>query len=336
MRATRKKILGSRILPVLRALAPWVSVGCVVLALLPRAGELKTCLDRLSIGWLALPFSLCVVYRFLNAGVWAWILEALGHPLPYVRAMRAWLTSESLRWLPGSVWGFCSRVDAARNLGVPGVIASLSLPVELTITVASWGIVALAGVMASGLGERLFSSYGNWLLAIGAAAAASLAALRLGWPLLVRKRWFCNGLEHLRAVLKLRLDVGSLIRSGLFYTALNGLNGLGFWLILVGMGYQHAVSPTMAVGANAAGWLIGFFALGVPGGIGVREAGAALLLTPNLPWQEAAMAAVLWRVVQIVAELAGLLPWLFIGYERTSAAGNMLSKEVLSPKASQL
>ncbi len=334
--ATRKRSLGSRILSTLRALAPWVAVGCVVLALIPRAGELESSLDRLSIGWLALSFSLCVVYRFLNAGIWAWILEALGHPVPFLRALRAWLTSESLRWLPGSVWGFCSRVDAARNLGVPTVIASISLPVELTITVISWSVVACVGVLVSGERARLFSTYGNWLLAMGAAAVAALVTLRLGWPLLVRQRWFCKGLERLQAVLKLHLDVGSLIRSGLFYTALNGLNGLGFWLILAGMGYQHAVSPSLAVGVNAVGWLIGFFALGVPGGIGVREAGAALLLTPNLPWQEALLAAVLWRAVQIGAELAGLLPWLFIGYGRTAPGGSVLPKEVLSPKASQL
>jgi glycosyltransferase 2 family protein len=336
MRATRKKGLGSRILPVLRALAPWVAVGCVVLALLPRAGELKTCLDRLSIGWLVLSFSLCVFYRFLNAGIWAWILKALGHPLPYGRAMRAWLTSESLRWLPGSVWGFCSRVDAARNLGVPGVVASLSLPVELTITIASWGIVALAGVLVSGLGGRLFASYGYSLVPIGVAMMTTLVVLGIGWPLLVRQDRFRAGLERVQALLKLRFDAGQLIHSGLSYIALNAVNGLGFWLTLAGMGYRHAVSPPLAIGVNAAGWLLGFFALGVPGGIGVREAGTALLLIPNLPWQEAALAALLWRAVQIGAELAGLLPWLFIGYGRTSAAGSVLPKELLSAKASQL
>jgi uncharacterized membrane protein YbhN (UPF0104 family) len=82
--------------------------------------------------------------------------------------------------------------------------------------------------------------------------------------------------------------------------------------MLSGMGYQHTVSPAAAIGANAAGWLAGFFAIGVPGGIGVREAGAALLLSPIMPWQEAALAAALWRVLQIVAELVSLLPWLFL------------------------
>jgi uncharacterized membrane protein YbhN (UPF0104 family) len=94
---------------------------------------------------------------------------------------------------------------------------------------------------------------------------------------------------------------------------------LGFWLILTGMGYGHAVSPALAICANAIGWLIGFFAIGVPGGIGVREAGTALFLAPVMPWQEAVLAGILWRVVQIVAELASLVPWLFVRESGESA-----------------
>jgi uncharacterized membrane protein YbhN (UPF0104 family) len=317
MSETQRNTFGLRVLAALRALAPWLAVGCVALALLPRAAELRSCFDRLGIGWLTLSFLLCAVYRFLNAGIWAWILTALGHRIPYLKAMRAWLTSESLRWLPGSVWGFCSRVDAARTLRVPGVIASLSLPVELTITIVSWGIVALASILASGLGARLWATYGNWFGSLGVAAVATLVALALGWPLLVRQRWVRTASERLLKVLKLKLDAGLLIRSGLLYTALNALNGLGFWLILAGMGYQRTVSPIMAVGVNATGWLIGFFAIGVPGGIGVREAVAALLLTPSLPWPEAMLASIIWRAVQIGAELATVLPWLFFGYGST-------------------
>jgi uncharacterized membrane protein YbhN (UPF0104 family) len=304
---------------------------------MPRAGELRSCLGRLGIGWLALSFLLCTVYRFLNAGIWVWILKALGHRIPYLKAMRAWLTSESLRWLPGSVWGFCSRVDAARTLGVPGMIASLSLPVELIVTIVSWGIVALGGVLASGLGARLWATYGNWFVPLATTALAILAVLALGWPLLVRQRWFRTASERLHRVLKLKLDAGLLIRSGLLYTVLNGLNGLGFWLILAGMGYQRTISPTLAVGVNAVGWLIGFFAVGVPGGIGVREAGASLLLTPIIPWPEAALAAIIWRAVQIAAEMATLLPWLFFGYGRSVAKSDALNrassaKEALAAK----
>jgi hypothetical protein len=136
------------------------------------------------------------------------------------------------------------------------------------------------------------------------------------WPALARQSWFRSGLERAQALLELRFDRGPLVRSALFYTFLNATNGFGFWLILAGMGYGRIISPALAIFVNAIGWLIGFFAIGVPGGIGVREAGAALFLVPFIPWREALLAGILWRVVQIVAELASLIPWLFLAGSR--------------------
>jgi glycosyltransferase 2 family protein len=314
------KILALQILQTFRLLIPWLAVGCVFLALLPRAGELTRCLDRLCIEWIAMALALCLVYRLLNAGVWAWILESLGHRVPYFGAMRVWLTSESLRWLPGSIWGLCTRVDGARGLGVPATIASLSLPVELTITITSWGCVAFVGLAVSGLGTRFLLSCANWLAPICTTVVAAPVVVRLGWPILARQPWFRAYRERLQAVSKSQINPGSLTRSALFYAALNAINGLGFWLILIGMGYQHAVSPALAIGVNAVGWLVGFFAIGVPGGIGVREAGAAFLLGSVMPWQEAVLAGVLWRIVQLAAELASLLPWLFVGNGKARAS----------------
>jgi glycosyltransferase involved in cell wall biosynthesis len=306
------KAVGSQILRSLRLAAPWLALGCVVLALVPRAGELKQCLYRLSVEWLTMALVLCLLYRLLNAGVWTWILASLGHRVPYFKGMQVWLTSESLRWLPGSIWGFCSRVDGARSLGVPATIASLSLPVELIVTIASWSIVAVVSLYSSGVGGRLLVSGAQWLPAVCATVIAGPIVLSVAWPVLARQSWFRSGLERAQALCKMRLNRGSLVRSTLFYTALNTMNGLGFWLILTGMGYGHNVSPALAICVNAIGWLVGFFAIGVPGGIGVREAGAALLLIPVMPWQEAVLAGVLWRAVQIVAELASLLPWFFV------------------------
>ncbi len=320
---------GSRALGILRRSIPWIAVGCVVFALMPRANELRLCLSRMSGGYLGIALALCLAYWFLNAGVWAWILEALGYPIPYVTGMRTWLTSESLRWLPGSIWGFCSRVDAARRLGVPVTIASISLPVELSVVIVSWGIVAVGGLAISGLGIRLVTLGAKWVVPAITLLAFFVIAGSILRPIVSRQPWFKAALERVKAILKLDLRRPVLIRSGVVYILLNSVHGLGFWLMLAGMGYQHTVSPAAAIGANAAGWLLGFFAIGVPGGIGVREAGAALLLSPIMPWHEAVLAAGLWRVLQIVAELAALLPWLIFGGGDARMRVNSLAEERL-------
>ncbi|MBV8098047.1 MAG: flippase-like domain-containing protein [Verrucomicrobia bacterium] len=301
-----------KLLTVFRLVVPWLAVGCVILALLPRAGDLRQCVQRLGCASLAPAFCLCLGYWFFNAGVWSWILESLGYPIEYLTSVRVFLTSESMRWLPGGVWKFASRVVAAQNLGIPIAIASLSLPVELATVVVSWMVVALAGTICSGLAGRFVAAYSKWFLPAAGAALVSLLLFGLVWPMLSRQPWIRAKLGQLGEMLKLKPNLRALIRAELMYILLNVFHGVGLWLMLAGMGYQLTVSPAAAIGANAVGWLVGFFAMAIPGGMGVRETATAFLLSPVMPWQEAALAAVLWRALQIAAELISLTPWLFI------------------------
>ena len=313
------KTFWSNLLTVFRLVAPWLAVGCVILALLPRAGDLQQCVQRLGYPSLAPAFGLCLGYWFFNAGVWSWILESLGYPIEYLTSVRVFLTSESMRWLPGGVWKFASRVVAAQNLGIPVTVASLSLPVELATVVVSWVIVAVAGILFSGLGGRFIAAYSKWFLPACGAAALGLLLLCAVWPMLSRQPWIRSKLEQLREMLKVKPNFRALVKAELMYILLNVFHGVGLWLMLVGMGYQHSVTPAAAVGANAVGWLVGFFAMVIPGGMGVRETATAFLLSPVMPWQEAALAAVLWRALQIVAELVSLAPWLvFRGSKRVA------------------
>jgi glycosyltransferase 2 family protein len=299
-----------RVLAVLRCLAPWIALAAVALALAPYEHQLLR-------AWLSLPrasliaaSAVCLGYRLLNASGWGWVLKALGAPLPFLTALRIWLISESLRWLPGSIWGFCSRLDSARQAGVPPVTASLSLPVELGLTVASWAALAACCLFPSGVAYRLVAPH------LGHAAAVSAVCITVvliaGLAL-----WGLRGLPAVRSafarmktLLGLRPNPLLLLKTGLFYFALNGMNGVGFWILLTGLGYQSQIDFPTAIGANAVGWLAGFFAVGVPGGIGVREGCTALVLSNLMPWQEATLAAFIWRLLQICTEFVTLIPCL--------------------------
>jgi glycosyltransferase 2 family protein len=309
-----------RVLTVLRRLAPWIALGGVALAL-------ATYGHRLLGAWLRLPLmslipasAVCLGYRLLNAGGWAWVLKALGTPLPYLAALRIWLVSESLRWLPGGIWSFCSRVDLACQAGVPALTASLSLPVELGLTVASWAALAAGFLVPSGLAYRLVAPHLGNGVAISAACAAMLLTAGLVLWSLRRLSAVRSAFARTKALLGLRPDALLLLKTGLFYAALNGVNGFGFWILLVGLGYQSHVELFTAIGANAVGWLAGFFAAGVPGGIGVREGCTALVLSSLMPWQEATLAAFIWRLLQICAEFATLIPCLTLPKARAQPA----------------
>jgi hypothetical protein len=303
------KIL-QRILSVLRRFAPWLALGVVTLALTPHGPELFAAWHRLPPAYLLASLAICIGYRPLNASGWAWVLNALGAPLPFFTALRIWLVSESLRWLPGSVWGFCSRVDSARLAGVNPLAAGVSLPVELGVTVASWAVLAVVGLVPSGLAYRLLADHLEFAAWTGAASAGGLlGAVLLVWRLR-RSTPVIKAFAKFKALAALRPDASLLLKTGLLYGILNAIHGAGLWLLLAGLGYQDRVDLPTAIGANALGWLAGFFAIGVPGGIGVREGCTALVLSGLMPWQEAALAAVIYRLVGTCAELATLIPYL--------------------------
>ncbi len=284
----------------LRAWLPLVALVFLVAALAPSLGEAGAAWRLADGRLLGAAFLICLVYRWINAGVWGWILESLGHPLAFARAADIWLMSESLRWLPGGLWGFAARVDAARVAGVSWSIATVSVVVELAVTVAAWGALAL--VTGTGVWTALAARLPAWV------PMAALACVPAGVLLVVvvarRSTRVADGLKALWVAARHR--PGALVRSLVAYLLLNAVNGLCFWLVLKALQPDSPVSPGMAVAANAAGWLVGFFSFAVPGGIGVRELGSAALLATVIPWEQAGLAALVWRLVQIAAEVASL------------------------------
>ncbi len=93
-----------------------------------------------------------------------------------------------------------------------------------------------------------------------------------------------------------------------------------------------AVNPVAVIGINACGWLLGFLAIGAPGGIGVREAGCAVLLSAVMPLPSAIAGSVLWRLVMIVDEFVCLsvclAPTLAANLKRTPV---LVTREAIPP-----
>jgi hypothetical protein len=324
---------------------PWLiaavvaAIGCGAFAALDRSGvELRAQLGPARLDCLLGAVGLCILYRLVNSTGWVFVLRALGHPMPLARGARIWITAETMRWLPGSIWGFCGRVYQAGKAGAPPVVAAASLPLELLLTIAAWATTAVSALYfcrsqfewASFLGPRTFLIGALVLAAFGAVMAVALwrafASRDTGVPagaprdLAIARPWWsrrpiapagrrCHAPAGLRSQLaalsQTRPRLAPLAFTFLLYTALCALNGLAFYCVLRALS-DAPLSLTAAIGANACGWLAGFFAIGVPGGIGVREAASAAILAATIPVETVVAAAVLWRLVLIADELCCL------------------------------
>lgn len=292
------------------ALAVAGALGSVLRQHWPTVARTAAQLDA---GWLLVAFVLSLGYRVANACGWPLVLGALRARLPLARGVRIWLVSETMRWLPGGVWGFSSRGYAAHQAGVPAATASLSLALELLLTIAAWTFVAALGVGSSGL-------LAEWLrrISLPSLALAAVVALGLlGGAVLLARRFPSHRFAEkargfsgdLRRVLAARPRVSLLLAALALYVVLCALHGVAFYALL--RGFTHAApSPATVIGINATGWLIGFFAVCAPGGLGVREGGMAALLAPLVPLEVAIGSVVIWRFMQLAAEALWLAVFL--------------------------
>jgi hypothetical protein len=315
----------------LNALVTLAVVASVARALRGYGRALEGRLEHVQLGWLGAAVVMCVVYRAINAYGWVLVLRSLGATMPAARGVRLWLVSEALRWLPGSVWSMFSRVARARDAGVPAVTASLSVPLELLLCVASWALTACAGVALSGAAQAWLSQvHASWAVAVAAALA-----LAVGAPFAVA-RWLpssrvskkLRGLqEALRELRASRPRVSLLLLATALFTALCVFNGATFLAVLRAT-CESPPGLLATVGVNAVGWLVGFFAFFAPAGLGVREGGMVAMLAPMMPFDAVVVGVLLWRLVQIAAEMVCLGACLVSGTCSTDRPAESVPAEV--------
>ncbi|YCM42716.1 lysylphosphatidylglycerol synthase domain-containing protein [Verrucomicrobiaceae bacterium 227] len=248
-----------------------------------------------------------LIYQLINAGVWSQVLAALGKPTPFGQTSRVWLRSEALRWLPGGIWGYGSRVVSAKRLGVDRTRASASLVLELGLTNLAWGattLLLLASPMAWDGLELLSQKWASgsipMILVYGVVAI-------LGGLALLHFSGLCR---RLFTLIEARIPLEEVrpmmaSRALLSYIALCSCNGVIFWqMTKIVPGLE--VDLLSAIGITGAAWLAGFWAIGVPGGIGVREAALAAMLSYYGSVEAGIAVAVLWRALQMVVEIVAL------------------------------
>ena len=246
-----------------------------------------------------------IIYQLVNASVWTDVLRSIGCNVKRSDATKVWIESESLKWLPGGLWGYGSRVVSSGSLGVQKRAASLSLVWELMLTNLAWGGLALSVFFSAPIMQAV-ADWAAVALDYGAYFWMSLVLMCivfLGGCYFVISRYK----EKLTCLLDIR-QFDLKVSAGVFikYFALCVYNTSLFYLACLAIpgGGVNWLSA-LAIGSSA--WIVGFWAIGVPGGIGVREAFIVLLMQLYIPVESAIAVAVLWRILQMVSEIAGVL-----------------------------
>jgi len=203
---------------------------------------------------------------------WRRTLASWGAPIPFAEASRVWNVSNLGKYVPGKVWQITAMTVMLQRLGVPlATSGAAAVVVTLANVVVGFLIVLLLGASTLDVvpgGVRIAA------LLIGVGGASLLAAPAVV-PRLARMVGRLSGRPVPPMAVPARAVWWSLAGCGVAWL----LYGVAFRLFVVGV-LGGASGPTLSyVVAYTGSYLLGYLAIFVPGGLGVRE----LALTATLP-----------------------------------------------------
>ncbi len=263
-------------------------------------------------GWLILATATTVtLLAHIWAGwIWTWVLKELNQSVSSIEFIQVYLKTNIAKYLPGNVWHYYGRIMAAKNANIPTNIATLSVLLEPLLMLAAALIIIVL------FGSKLVVNNLKFNLII-------LQFLSLIIVLIILHPRFLNPAIQLldkwknkksdqenqliNSFIIQRYPVKPLLGELVFL----GLRATGFILTMLALNSLSWEQIPLLVGAFSCAWVLGLIVPGAPGGLGVFETTAILLLQYHFPAALVISAIALYRLISILAETTGAaLAWL--------------------------
>ncbi|OBQ13903.1 MAG: hypothetical protein AN482_03360 [Anabaena sp. LE011-02] len=292
-------ILGGTLFFLLKALKDnWLGVSAIRISangwLILVAATVITLLAHIWAGW-----------------IWTWVLRELNQTVSSPEFIQVYLKTNIAKYLPGNIWHYYGRIMAAKNANVPTNIATLSVLLEpLLMLAAALIIIVLFGseLVVNNLKFNLIIL--QFLALIIVLNILHPRFLNPAIKLLDRwKNKKSDGENQLiNSFIIKRYPVKPLLGELVFL----GLRCAGFILTMLALTSLTWAQIPLLVGAFSCAWVLGLVVPGAPGGLGVFETTAMLLLQYHFPAALVISAIALYRLISIIAETTGAaLAWLF-------------------------
>lgn len=227
-------------------------------------------------------------YVLLIAG-WGIITRALQLNLSTRHMFDGYVLAFLPRYIPGSVWGYVSRGEwMQRTCGASYAQSTAASLMEISVQFGTAGLVVLGGLAPV-----------HWR-----AAAVVLGVCALAVPWLLLQRLYLRRQQ----ISNVRLVVAWLLLF-LIYAVFWTVHGMTILMALQAVGTGATLTLPAAVFAFCSSWLVGFAAILVPAGLGVREMTLSALLQrlTTISAGDASLVAVITRLGIVAAELIFLL-----------------------------
>lgn len=274
-------------------------------------------------GWLAVAGLLYLAGLFPAAVFWHRVLVQTGQQVRFGESIRAYYISQLGKYVPGKWMVIVLRRGMLTGHKVENTVVAASVFFETFCMLAVGAAIATLALLVWHPGQI-------WLIALAAGST-----LLLGIPTVPR---FFEFLIRMLGVGRLnptvgvrfrRIGRGMLVAGWLTISVGWLLQGMSLWAVLRAMekaagGPLHDLSLHTAAVALA---VVAGFLSQIPGGLAVREWVSAELIEPTYGASVAIVSAVMFRLVQVVSELAISIILYVVGWRRMPRAAKAAEAE---------
>jgi len=284
----------TRLISLLGAAIGVAGVAFVAKTLITRWDDVTDAFQQVNAPNLIVSLMLGLLAMTSIGWIWVQMISDKGYPVAHRRAMRWYFTGQLGKYVPGGIWPIVGRAELAARNGVPRKDAYASTGLSLVTTY-------LAAIVAIAVGAAF--SPGRWPISLLIASALGIG-------------YYVFSHEKLRSkVITIATKISPAAQSLTEPKRLATLTlmHLPSWIL---MSLSTSVTAS-AFGAHigifqmlfitSTSWLAGFVVVGVPGGIGVREAIFTSLAGGIIGTPLAVSLALMSRVVFIAVDLTGAL-----------------------------
>lgn len=243
-----------------------------------------------------------------SAFAWYNLIKMLGVKISLQNALYIWVISNTSRYIPGAIWQYVGRVELGQQMGITRKDGILAVLYETLLIVASGCLISLFIVEYWNIVgiQSYIILLGTMIPFILIHPIISKKLLLILAKLTKKEQFSIIPLKMRDYVLVLPLFLVNFLINGLALT----------FLIYAFTGNFEIEKLFFVSGVYALSWLIGYFSIFAPGGLGVTEITLALLLSLQMPLSLASTIAIIYRFLLVIAELVTFIVTLKFKYSK--------------------